>query len=242
MHGARGLSIGEDRLRIAPWRGDPRTAYVVARYGRPSTWALACCVEQLGARGYDSVLTTALPAAEQAPYLANGFTVHERLHLLARPVDPVPEEQRHRARAASGPSSRPRRGARAWTAPPSPRSGDSTGRASTTLWPPRRASATGWRGSAASVDDLVGYAVTGRSGPRGYLQRLAVHPDAQRSGVGSALVVDALRWLRRWGAREVLVNTQEDNGAAIALYEQLGFRRQDEGLAVLQRPIARPGP
>ena len=28
-----------------------------------------------------------------------------------------------------------------------------------------------------------------------------------------------LRWLRRWGAREVLVNTQEDNLTALALYD-----------------------
>jgi ribosomal protein S18 acetylase RimI-like enzyme len=53
-------------------------------------------------------------------------------------------------------------------------------------------------------------------------------------------VADGLRWLRRWGAREVLVNTQEGNEAAVALYERLGFRRHDEGLAVLQRPLAGP--
>ena len=82
--------------------------------------------------------------------------------------------------------------------------------------------------------------MTGRAGPRGYLQRLAVDPDAQRCGIGSALVADALRWLKRWGAREVLVNTQEDNGGAVALYEHLGFRREAEGLAVLQRPLAGP--
>jgi hypothetical protein len=29
------------------------------------------------------------------------------------------------------------------------------------------------------------------------------------------------------------VNTQEANGRALALYEQLGFRRQHAGLAVL---------
>ncbi len=51
-------------------------------------------------------------------------------------------------------------------------------------------------------------------------------------------MADALRWLRRWGGREVLVNTQEDNGGAVALYEHLGFRREAEGLAVLQRPLA----
>jgi ribosomal protein S18 acetylase RimI-like enzyme len=82
---------------------------------------------------------------------------------------------------------------------------------------------------------LQGYAITGRAGPRGYLQRLAVDPGVQRSGIGAALVVDGLRWLRRWGAKEVLVNTQVGNAGALRLYEHLGFRVQPEGLAVLRR-------
>ena len=56
-------------------------------------------------------------------------------------------------------------------------------------------------------------------------------------GLGAALVVDGLRWLRRWGAKEVLVNTQEGNDAAVRLYERLGFRLQPDGLAVLRRAL-----
>jgi ribosomal protein S18 acetylase RimI-like enzyme len=84
---------------------------------------------------------------------------------------------------------------------------------------------------------VAGYAITGRAGPRGYLQRLAVDPSVQRQGIGAALVADGLRWLRRWGAREVLVNTQVGNGPALALYEALGFRLQPDGLAVLRRDL-----
>ncbi|MGH9274339.1 MAG: GNAT family N-acetyltransferase, partial [Acidimicrobiales bacterium] len=86
-------------------------------------------------------------------------------------------------------------------------------------------------------EGVIGYAITGRAGSRGYLQRLAVDPAAQRRGIGAALVIDGLRWLRRWGAHEVLVNTQVDNGAALALYEAMGFRRQPDGLAVLRRDL-----
>ena len=50
-------------------------------------------------------------------------------------------------------------------------------------------------------------------------------------------MVDGLRWLRRWGAKEVFVNTQEGNAAAVRLYERLGFRLQTEGLAVLRRAL-----
>lgn len=235
VHGAR-VSIGEDRLRVAPWRGDPTTAYVVARAGRPSSGALARCLEQLVDGGYRAALTTALPAADQGPYLANGFTVLERLHLLLRPVEPVPE-------ADGAPVALRRARRRDRTA---------------VLGVDEAAFPDFWHLDGPGLDDaigatpsarfrvahrpedphaIVGYAVTGRAGPRGYLQRLAVDPSAQRAGVGTVLVADALRWLRRWSAREVLVNTQEDNGAAMALYERLGFRRQAEGLAVLQRPL-----
>ena len=127
-------------------------------------------------------------------------------------------------------------GRRCWTStpPPSPRSGGSTGPAWTTRWPPRRAPGSGWPTDPARRPAIVGYAVTGRAGPRGYLQRLAVHPDHQRAGLGGALVVDGLRWLRRWGAKEVLVNTQEGNEPAVRLYEALGFELRPEGLAVLR--------
>ena len=80
---------------------------------------------------------------------------------------------------------------------------------------------------------IVGYAVTGRAGSRGYLQRLAVDPDAQGQGIGTTLVQDSFDWLRRRGARETLVNTQESNHKALALYERLGYRCQPQGLLVL---------
>jgi ribosomal protein S18 acetylase RimI-like enzyme len=81
------------------------------------------------------------------------------------------------------------------------------------------------------------YAITGRAGRQGYLQRVAVHPDGRRSGWGRSLVVDALRWLRRHDARRALVNTQWTNDAALALYESCGFRRMPVGLCVLDRSL-----
>jgi ribosomal protein S18 acetylase RimI-like enzyme len=236
---AHTVAIGDDRLRVAPWRGDPTTANVVARHGPPSPYAVARCVEQLADGGYASALTTALAPIDQVPWLASGFTVHERLHLLSRPVEPLPQ---------AGPT------------PVSLRRGRRRDRPAV-LAVDGAAFSPFWRLDGAGLDDaltatpsarfrvaartdgdqaVVGYAVTGRAGARGYLQRLAVDPRSQGSGVGTALIADALRWLRRWGAREVLVNTQESNERAVALYEGLGFRRHDEGLAVLQRPLGAP--
>ena len=42
-------------------------------------------------------------------------------------------------------------------------------------------------------DDITGYAVTGRSARRGFLQRLAVDPAHQRRGIGGGP-----RWTARW--------------------------------------------
>src|SRR5690606_17116771 len=81
------------------------------------------------------------------------------------------------------------------------------------------------RGSA-----VIAYSVTGRAGDRGYIQRLAVHPDEQRRGIGVALVADSLRWLRRRGVDHALVNTQERNTAAFSLYVHCGFEPEPAGL------------
>jgi ribosomal protein S18 acetylase RimI-like enzyme len=90
---------------------------------------------------------------------------------------------------------------------------------------------------ARDASGVVGYSVCGRAGHRGYVQRLAVAPSHQGRGVGGALLVDGLRWLRRWGARDALVNTQEDNDRSLRLYQRSGFVLQPDGLAVLHRTL-----
>jgi ribosomal protein S18 acetylase RimI-like enzyme len=84
---------------------------------------------------------------------------------------------------------------------------------------------------------LVGYAVTGRADRRGYVQRVGVDPAAQGSGYGRALVIDALRWLRRHRAHDAVVNTQLDNIAALELYRSCGFRELPSGLCVMTRAL-----
>jgi mycothiol synthase len=81
---------------------------------------------------------------------------------------------------------------------------------------------------------VVGYAVTGRSGDQGYLQRLAVDPDQQGRGIGRMLLDDALHWLAHHGATTVLVNTQPDNDPALDLYRSAGFTDRPGGLSVLR--------
>jgi ribosomal protein S18 acetylase RimI-like enzyme len=85
---------------------------------------------------------------------------------------------------------------------------------------------------------VAGYAICGVSGRRGFVQRLAVAPDAQGRGIGKALLLDGLYWLRARGAEEVAVNTQVGNETALSLYRRVGFRDDPGGLAVLSTRLA----
>ena len=81
----------------------------------------------------------------------------------------------------------------------------------------------------------LGFAITGRAGGRGYLQRLAVDPEHASNGIGTALVFDGLAWCQRRGVRRTVVNTQEDNGRALDLYRRLGFVDMALELFLLER-------
>jgi ribosomal protein S18 acetylase RimI-like enzyme len=84
---------------------------------------------------------------------------------------------------------------------------------------------------------LVAYAISGRDGRNGYIQRLAVLPERQHRGYGSALVGDSLRWMARWRVNRALVNTHVGNEAALALYHRLGFVDLSDRLHVYERRI-----
>jgi len=81
----------------------------------------------------------------------------------------------------------------------------------------------------------VAYAVIGLGHAISYLQRLAVHPDWQRSGMGRSLVRASARVARTAGTRAMVLNTQQENEAAIQLYASEGFVTQAEPLMVLRR-------
>jgi ribosomal protein S18 acetylase RimI-like enzyme len=56
-----------------------------------------------------------------------------------------------------------------------------------------------------------------------------VRREARRSGLGRALVTAALERARQRGCRRVELDTNEDNGSAIGLYESLGFSATSKG-------------
>lgn len=80
---------------------------------------------------------------------------------------------------------------------------------------------------------LAGFSITGAGTTISYLQRLAVDPKDQGSGIGRSLVRASARWAKRAGSRALMLNTQTDNEPAINLYESEGFHLLEEPLAVL---------
>jgi GNAT superfamily N-acetyltransferase len=230
------LHWGRERARTGRWRGEQHVALLtpVPSAPLPSAEFLRRCLDILAARGYTRVVTGALSPIEQSGFLAAGFDIAERLHLLSLDVDaglpPVPD----------GVALARARGADRDAVLAVDRSAfqpfwqfDEAGLSDALTATP----ATRWR---VALPDgrgarrrITGYAICGRSGPNGFVQRLAVEPPEQGRGTGRRLLLDGLRWMRRHGVRRVAVNTQLGNDRALALYRAVGFRDDPAGLSVL---------
>jgi ribosomal protein S18 acetylase RimI-like enzyme len=57
------------------------------------------------------------------------------------------------------------------------------------------------------------------------IDTVAVHPEAQRLGIGRRLIEAALKWASTRGIVDHQIAAHEFNQAALALYEGLGFSR-----------------
>lgn len=234
------LILGNERFRVGPWHADAAIAYLslTPDVPRPSAAGLRRCLRRLSDQGYSSIITAALHPEEARSFLATGFTEHDRLRVLSHdlvdldgPRRSVPPDwglRLRRARRADRDASLVV-DARAF---PGFWRLDRSGLEEALEATPR----TRFR-VARTCDRVVGYAVTGRAGSQGFLQRLATDPTAAGHGVGSALVLDALTWARRRHLARVLVNTQADNERALQMYLRLGFEPTTTDLVVLTRPI-----
>jgi mycothiol synthase len=63
--------------------------------------------------------------------------------------------------------------------------------------------------------------------PMGEIYVLAVDPEAHISGLGRALSLEGLTYLRKLGLTQAMLYVEEDNTRAITLYEGLGFVHWD---------------
>lgn len=237
---------GAEQARIGPWQGDNRVAYLSPLAGTPppSVAFVRRCLDQLAGHGFSRVVTGALAAPEQVAFLGAGFQVEESLHVLSADLSEVVDGWRRqsqrdliirRAHSADRPAVLDLDHLAFdpfWRL-------DEAGLADALHATPRARFRVALSSQAAPPPPtgIYGYVITGRAGGHGFLQRLAVHPQCQRRGVGRALVLDGLTWLHRRGVERVVVNTQLENRKALALYESLGFRREPRGLSVLSAGV-----
>jgi [ribosomal protein S18]-alanine N-acetyltransferase len=80
---------------------------------------------------------------------------------------------------------------------------------------------------------VVGYQISTGNFFHAHLARLAVRPEAQGRGVGTALLGDLIQRLGVHQLEGISVNTQADNAASLALYKKWGFTRTGEHFPVL---------
>lgn len=68
-----------------------------------------------------------------------------------------------------------------------------------------------------------GFAISRIAGPEAELLTIAVHPTARRQGIGKALVLELHSAVKSAGAEEVFLEVSQENHAAQALYETVGY-------------------
>jgi len=254
------------RARLVPWPLEPDVGHLVLVDHEmiPTAEDVLSWLAAARARGMRALRTGALFPQSTPAFLDAGFVATDRLVLLRLELAETPRRRGRAAvrtrrlgagrlaeaavvdqRAFGAHPAWPQRSAAG--AQTGERSGERSGTDAGRRWGNDAASlaaignATPQHRSRMVVRDgrLVGFAISGRAGRRGYLQRLAVDPATQRQGLGRALVDDSLAWMRRNRVAGVLVNTEVGNDPALALYEAVGFVRQPGELSVLEHQLRR---
>lgn len=229
------VRIGSARFRVGPWQGQHDVAYL-APVTAASTLVppvLASLRDRLLHQGFRSVTTAAVAPPARDRLVNDGFSIRSELTALSRDLEAY-------GRLAY-PGGRTRRARR--------RDLDGVLRVDAGAFPPfwrldadglheARTATPSSRWRVIRSPEVAAYSITGRAGPMGYLQRLAVATHSQGRGLGTMLVLDALNWLQRRGAQTALVNTPPDNERALALYQRCGFHLEPDRLAVLHRDLA----
>jgi len=90
---------------------------------------------------------------------------------------------------------------------------------------------------AIDAQGIVGYQYNTVDAGIGYLVRIAVHPRVEGQGVGTRLMAEAMRYFQKYQVWKIVLNTEEANVRAQALYERFGFHQIHQHGFVLERAI-----
>lgn len=231
-------------MRVRPWSTGSDLAFLLVsgghddRRGMPGADVVASWMDGLAAAGYARVRTNALAPGLAASFAGAGFVLSQSLDLLSRPLEGV--------RRLPVPSRRVRRGTRIGTF--------ARGWARDIVECDVAAFGPEWAMDGQSLRDalaattvsrlftvgersLEGFCVAGATGDTGYVQRLAVRPEHQRRGAGTALLCAATSWLGSVRCTSAIVNTETDNEPALALYRRHGFASVGRLLSVMERDL-----
>jgi ribosomal protein S18 acetylase RimI-like enzyme len=75
---------------------------------------------------------------------------------------------------------------------------------------------------------IVGCAMSGHDGRRGYLQHLAVAPEMRRRGIGAALVERCIESLHRAGIDKTHIEVFTGNQLAHHFWTRAGWKKRDD--------------
>ncbi len=70
---------------------------------------------------------------------------------------------------------------------------------------------------------IVGTTMAGFDGVRGWVHKVATHPEHLRRGIAKQLMRAAEQGLRNLGCTKLNIQVRDGNDSAVALYESLGY-------------------
>ncbi len=82
-------------------------------------------------------------------------------------------------------------------------------------------------------DQLIGSAMLGHDGHRGWVYYLAVHPNWQRNGIGRSLMSYAEGWMDQRQVPKIQAMIRADNLPVRGFYKRLGY--QDDDVQVVEK-------
>ena len=76
-------------------------------------------------------------------------------------------------------------------------------------------------------DLIIGTAMAGYDGHRGWLYLVAVDPQQRRKGIGQQLIKHAMQALKTVGYVKVNLQVRSTNNQVVSFYESIGFVSED---------------